>query len=191
MCLEASPGCCSTTCLFTARPAARPLWQRRVACRPAQESVASGAEGAASPGSLAWRMEASHLSHSAPRNQVRKSQSSAYFILCLMTTSLFELCCMCHTIISVTVDERCYRFSDCASCTANTNGCQWCDDKKCISASSNCSSVSLTAGGARAPLILVFSSPTPASYFFICAYAYSNVPFKWRTDCPLLCPFVL
>uniref|UniRef100_A0A8C6TF61 Attractin-like 1b n=1 Tax=Neogobius melanostomus TaxID=47308 RepID=A0A8C6TF61_9GOBI len=39
-----------------------------------------------------------------------------------------------------TVDERCYRFSDCASCAANTNGCQWCDDKKCISASSNCTS---------------------------------------------------
>uniref|UniRef100_A0A674NJ52 Attractin like 1 n=1 Tax=Takifugu rubripes TaxID=31033 RepID=A0A674NJ52_TAKRU len=36
-----------------------------------------------------------------------------------------------------TVDERCYRFSDCASCTANTNGCQWCDDKKCISAVKN------------------------------------------------------
>ncbi|KAM9817295.1 attractin-like protein 1 [Neosynchiropus ocellatus] len=36
------------------------------------------------------------------------------------------------------VDERCFRFSDCASCAANTNGCQWCDDKKCISASSNC-----------------------------------------------------
>uniref|UniRef100_A0AAY4BHW9 Attractin n=1 Tax=Denticeps clupeoides TaxID=299321 RepID=A0AAY4BHW9_9TELE len=35
-------------------------------------------------------------------------------------------------------DERCYRFSDCASCTANSLGCQWCEDKKCISASSNC-----------------------------------------------------
>ncbi|KAM9772814.1 attractin-like protein 1 [Syngnathus typhle] len=37
-----------------------------------------------------------------------------------------------------TVDELCYRFSDCTSCTANTNGCQWCDDKKCISAHTNC-----------------------------------------------------
>uniref|UniRef100_A0A8C6TGZ4 Attractin-like 1b n=1 Tax=Neogobius melanostomus TaxID=47308 RepID=A0A8C6TGZ4_9GOBI len=43
---------------------------------------------------------------------------------------------------SIRLDERCYRFSDCASCAANTNGCQWCDDKKCISASSNCTSVS-------------------------------------------------
>uniref|UniRef100_A0A674N8Z9 Attractin like 1 n=1 Tax=Takifugu rubripes TaxID=31033 RepID=A0A674N8Z9_TAKRU len=34
--------------------------------------------------------------------------------------------------------ERCFRFSDCASCTANTEGCQWCEDRKCISASSNC-----------------------------------------------------
>ncbi|XP_026018877.1 attractin-like protein 1 isoform X2 [Astatotilapia calliptera] len=41
---------------------------------------------------------------------------------------------------AVTMDEWCYRFSDCASCTANTKGCQWCDDKKCISAFSNCTS---------------------------------------------------
>uniref|UniRef100_A0A669BQL6 Attractin like 1 n=1 Tax=Oreochromis niloticus TaxID=8128 RepID=A0A669BQL6_ORENI len=32
-------------------------------------------------------------------------------------------------------DEQCFRFSDCASCTANTRGCQWCEDRKCISAS--------------------------------------------------------
>uniref|UniRef100_A0A7N9AWV3 Attractin-like 1a n=1 Tax=Mastacembelus armatus TaxID=205130 RepID=A0A7N9AWV3_9TELE len=38
-------------------------------------------------------------------------------------------------------DERCFRFSDCASCTANTRGCQWCEDRKCISASSNCTVV--------------------------------------------------
>lgn len=64
---------------------------------------------------------------------------------------------ICYSIVFcvylVTVDERCFRFSDCASCTANTNGCQWCDDKKCISASSNCSSVSGPTGGARALLI--------------------------------------
>ncbi|KAM8859451.1 attractin-like protein 1 isoform 5-T5 [Spinachia spinachia] len=40
-------------------------------------------------------------------------------------------------------DERCFRFSDCASCTANTWGCQWCEDRKCMSASSNCTVLTL------------------------------------------------
>ncbi|KAF7649783.1 hypothetical protein LDENG_00135880 [Lucifuga dentata] len=40
-------------------------------------------------------------------------------------------------------DEQCFRFSDCASCTANTLGCQWCEDRKCISALSNCTVLTL------------------------------------------------
>uniref|UniRef100_A0A8C4ZJK4 Attractin-like 1a n=1 Tax=Gadus morhua TaxID=8049 RepID=A0A8C4ZJK4_GADMO len=44
-------------------------------------------------------------------------------------------------------DEQCFRFSDCASCTANTWLCQWCEDRKCMSASSNCTVVSPSACG--------------------------------------------
>uniref|UniRef100_A0A8K9UUK2 Attractin-like protein 1 n=1 Tax=Oncorhynchus mykiss TaxID=8022 RepID=A0A8K9UUK2_ONCMY len=56
--------------------------------------------------------------------------------------------------------ERCYRFSDCVSCTANTNGCQWCEDKKCISASNNCTVLTLElAQQHRGPLSL---APPPS-----------------------------
>uniref|UniRef100_A0A7N6A1F6 Attractin-like 1b n=1 Tax=Anabas testudineus TaxID=64144 RepID=A0A7N6A1F6_ANATE len=61
-----------------------------------------------------------------------------------MHTLILTVCCPSPCLFLVTVDERCYRFSDCASCTANSNGCQWCDDKKCISAVSNCTSLQFT-----------------------------------------------
>lgn len=58
-----------------------------------------------------------------------------------MTTFVFMVVCvLCPPADST--DEQCFRFSDCASCTANTRGCQWCEDRKCISASSNCTVVS-------------------------------------------------
>ncbi|KAM9727958.1 attractin-like protein 1 isoform 2-T2 [Menidia menidia] len=40
-------------------------------------------------------------------------------------------------------DEDCFRFSDCSSCTSTSRGCQWCQDQSCISASSNCTVLTL------------------------------------------------
>ncbi|XP_016150491.1 attractin-like protein 1 isoform X1 [Sinocyclocheilus grahami] len=57
-------------------------------------------------------------------------------------------------------DKQCQQFSDCASCTANTNDCQWCEDKKCISSSSNCSM--LTIELARHPRGPLYLNPPPA-----------------------------
>ncbi|XP_066535250.1 attractin-like protein 1 [Hoplias malabaricus] len=49
-------------------------------------------------------------------------------------TALDSVC----PVRSNATDEQCMYFSDCASCTANTKGCQWCEENKCLSVASHC-----------------------------------------------------
>ncbi|XP_056616392.1 attractin-like protein 1 isoform X2 [Triplophysa dalaica] len=61
---------------------------------------------------------------------------------------------------STPVGKQCNQYSDCMSCTANTNDCQWCEDKKCISSLNNCSV--LTVELARHPRGPLYLNPPPA-----------------------------
>lgn len=123
-----------------AGPGVRCIWSRG-RCLPWEPSMANGS---LTPAPFC-------PPKAGKKNKTKKS-------CCLIDSQILNHTHTTCTVVScalsflVTVDELCYRFSDCASCTANTKGCQWCDDKKCISASSNCTSVSVPSGGSRALL---------------------------------------
>ena len=82
------------------------------------------------------------------KRDTREGSSRCLLVFPRFVNAQISVCvCVCVCIHTDSADERCFRFSDCVSCTANTHGCQWCEDKKCISASSNCTVVRLSVGG--------------------------------------------